>query len=465
MMAAGPRRGLGRGLGRAAAAALAMVAFAGFAPAGAQAPAGDGAHLGVASCAGDNCHGRAGEPVKGARVLQNEYLVWKDKDKHSKAYAVLLNDRSKQIAANLKLPDKAENSALCLDCHADNVPKAMQGPQFQMSDGVGCEACHGGATGWLGIHISGATHLENVEKGLYPTDRPMARAERCQSCHIGDDKKFVRHEIMGAGHPPMPFELDTYTAIQPAHFKVTDSYIERKKEKPNDIQMWAVGQAVDLRKRMELIRDPKNAPKGLDPELSLFDCQSCHHAMRPSDAWTAAKSPWSLQWRARASTGLAPGRIKLYDASAVMLRVVAARLAPDAAKQVGERVLALHKATEKDWKAVTDAAGAVHQAAGTLMEALVKHQFSAADSKALAEGVVAVGVGGDDLDYSGGQQICMALQSIVAGMGALGYANEGQVKGLGEALSAVYKTVENDQTYAPDAFRKALEQFQAKLPK
>ena len=103
---------------------------------------------------------------------------------------------------------------------------------------------------------------------MYPTDQPTARAAKCMSCHIGGDKKFVTHQIMGAGHPPMPFELDTYTTIEPAHFVVDDSYIARK-GRPNDIQVWAIGQAAAVKMRMDLILDPAHAPKGLNLELSL----------------------------------------------------------------------------------------------------------------------------------------------------------------------------------------------------
>jgi hypothetical protein len=53
---------------------------------------------------------------------------------------------------------------------------------------------------------------------------------------------------------------------------VSRDYIERK-GRPNDMQIWAVGQALDLKKRMDALLDPKNTPKGLQPELALFDCQ------------------------------------------------------------------------------------------------------------------------------------------------------------------------------------------------
>jgi hypothetical protein len=415
----------------------------------------DAVHLGVQSCAGNNCHG-AVQPIGNSRVPQNEYFTWSQKDKHAQAYAVLSNDRSKRIARNLGIEDPAKAS-LCLDCHADNVPAAQQGPQFQLSDGVGCESCHGGAGpspdkgGWLGTHLAGIDHKANLAAGMYATDQPLARAQRCLSCHLGDDKKFVAHRIMGAGHPPMPFELDTYTAIQPAHFVVNQSYVERK-GRPNDIQIWATGLADDVKKRMDLILDPAHAPKGVDFELSLFDCQSCHHSMR------------ELQWRARTTTGLPPGRIKLYDATSVMLLIVATNIAPDTGKALGSHMLALHAASGDGWDAVRREAAAIRETAEKLIPAIASHEFTRQDAIGFGHAVVGSALDGGDLDYSGAQQQVMALGSIVAAMKHLGYADEKQLAALSEALGGLYEAVADDQKYNPDAYIAALRAFNAKLP-
>ncbi|HZK90692.1 MAG TPA: multiheme c-type cytochrome [Stellaceae bacterium] len=382
-------------------------------------------------------------------MQQNEYFIWSQKDKHSKAYAVLSDPRSLRIAKNLGLAD-AQHATLCLDCHTDNVPVDRRGPQFQLSDGIGCEACHGGALPWLGTHIQGVTHQANLAAGMYPMDQPLARAERCLSCHVGSDKKFVTHKMMGAGHPPMPFELDTYTAIEPAHFTVTPSYVERK-GRPNDMQFWAVGQAVDVKQRMDLILDQKQAPKGVDFELSLFDCQSCHHSM--SD----------LQWEARASSGLPPGRIKLYDATAMMLRVAAERVAPDTAKALRDHILALHAAAGDSWDAVKREASAVRDAANALIPQFVAHEFNKDDARAMADAVIATALEDHDFDYSGAQQQVMALESIVTAMKSLGLADETQISGLNQALDGLYAAVADDQKYSPDAYAEALKAFKAKL--
>ncbi len=184
-------------------------------------------HLGVETCAGSTCHGSV-EPWIKSNVPQNEYVTWQREDKHHKAYSVLLNEESKRIARNLGLAE-AHTAEECLVCHSDYVAPELRGPNFQIEDGVGCEACHGGSVRWIGTHLAGKGHQVNVDNGMYPTDDPFARAKLCLSCHLGDDKRFVTHRIMGAGHPRLSFELDTFTALQPAHFEVDQDYIERKK--------------------------------------------------------------------------------------------------------------------------------------------------------------------------------------------------------------------------------------------
>ena len=138
------------------------------------------------------------------------------------------------IAERLGLGPAAQADA-CLDCHADNVPEALRGERFQLSDGVGCEACHGGAGDWLVAHYNdpGAGHASNVKAGLYPADDLMARGSLCLSCHLGTADKFATHRMMAAGHPRLTFELDTFTELwrlagsQP-HYQVDDDYRHRK---------------------------------------------------------------------------------------------------------------------------------------------------------------------------------------------------------------------------------------------
>ena len=176
-------------------------------------------HLGVASCSSSVCHGSV-TPSKSYDVLLNEYVTWSHEDAHSKAYTVLSSPRGKSMAQKLGLPS-ATTAKICLDCHADNVPPERRGPKFSLTDGVGCEACHGGSERWITTHTSRkATYSENIAKGMYPSANLHERVTLCLSCHYGTSDKFATHRIMAAGHPRLSFELDTFQAIEPAHYRV-----------------------------------------------------------------------------------------------------------------------------------------------------------------------------------------------------------------------------------------------------
>lgn len=422
-------------------------------------------HLGVASCAGGNCHG-AVLPAKGSSVRQDEYLIWWQEsnparvDKHHRAYTVLLGKRARRIARNLGLADAA-TAPLCLNCHADNVPPDRRGPLFRLADGVGCEACHGGAgpsgpsrAGWLGVHLSGAGHQANLDAGLRRTEDPAERAKLCLRCHFGDpadDQRFVTHRIMGAGHPRMPFELDTFTLAEPAHFVVTKRYLARKGPL-SDARVWAVGQAASLVARMDALMSPKRAPKGVIPELALFDCEACHHDVTV------------LRWRNRASNVLGPGRPRLYDANAVMLEVIAARLAPDLARQLRAHVLALHRATTENWDAVVREAAILRGLAQSLETTLARADFSRADLSALAHGLLAAGRDGEANAYSGAEQATMGLGAIAANMQMAGLLGAAQVQRLNAALAGLDGILADYEAYRPDAFVKALDAVHRALP-
>ena len=269
----------------------------------------DDKSVGVVNCANSLCHGSV-QPIKDSNVLQTEYVTWSRVDKHARSYKVLFSEQSLRIGRNLGLAKPPSQEKICLDCHAHNVPVAQRGERFKFDDGVSCEACHGPAGRWLESHVQdGATHADNLKNGLYPTDDPVARAQLCLSCHFGNADRFVTHRIMGAGHPRMSFELDTFTVVEPAHFK-PDSDWEKRKRMWDGVKVWAIGQALVVSEMMDVLVDPKRGRDGLFPELVLFDCYACHHPM--SDK----------RWAPRIA-GLGPGTVRLNDSSMLMVRQIA----------------------------------------------------------------------------------------------------------------------------------------------
>ncbi|MEE9304448.1 MAG: multiheme c-type cytochrome [Thiotrichaceae bacterium] len=355
-------------------------------------------HLGVMSCAGSTCH-EASKPLPGSPVRQNEFSTWKAKDEHSKAYQHLKNKLSVQIAKNLGLAKPAHQSKVCLDCHADNVSAAQRGKRFRISDGVSCEACHGGSRRWLGLHISGEDgHKANLDNGLYPTEKPVERAKLCLSCHFGDDKKFVTHKIMGAGHPRLSFELDRFTNVQPAHYKRDKDY-GRRKGYADGTQVWAIGQAVAVGLFLDKLSVESNLDKaGLFPELSLFDCQSCHHAMK-NKRWTG-------------HTGLSAGVIRLNDANLILLRHAVKVLHPNEDKSFSNSILALHRATTTNKQAVIVATENLRKMTRRLVTEFANHRFTKMDKRKLLTSIIEEGKKGRHADYVVAEQSVMALDAI-----------------------------------------------------
>jgi len=405
-------------------------------------------HMGVATCAGSTCHG-AVDPLPGIGILQNEYITWQRHDQHAKAYQVLLGERSKRIAKNLGL-EAAEKSAMCLDCHADN--SAQRHRTFQISDGVSCEACHGGAGRWIGTHIAAnASHKNNIANGLYPSANPTDRAKLCLSCHFGDETRFVTHKIMGAGHPRMSFELDTFTAIMPAHFKADADYRKRKGSW-NGVQVWAIGQAMSIGTLLDAMLDPKRNSDGIFPELVLFDCQSCHHRMS------------NLRWEASMAPGLGPGIPRISDSNLLMLSIIASRVDAALGKELHARMVALQQATRTSREAMMTEAKALKAITDKLVEAFSAHSFGKADMQALLAGVVESGLARQFLDYSDAEQAAMAVSTIITAMRQTGAIDKGQYDALKGSIDKCYEAVAKDEEFNADAFIAALEELKSKIP-
>jgi hypothetical protein len=401
--------------------------------------------LGVATCASSLCHGGI-ETWRNSRILQNEYVVWSRADKHARAYTVLLNERSKEIGRKLGLKEPPERAAVCLDCHAHNVADSRKGERFLMSDGVGCESCHGASERWIRSHVEPeATHAQNVANGLYPTSDHTERARLCLSCHFGNPQKFVTHKIMAAGHPRMSFELDTFMKIQPAHYR-NDTEGARTKQLWDGVRIWAVGQALAAQSLLEILNDPKRGRDGLFPELVLFDCHACHNLMSGKRA-------------AGMRLGVGPGVVRLNDSSLLMLRHIARRVNAGGDAQFQQQVTALHRsvATGSDTHAQ---AKAMQQLIADLVPRIAAYRFSAEDLRGILVGLIDDGLTGQYSDYQGAEQAAMALQSVADFMSQRGMLKPASIR---PAMKQLLTAVENDEKYKAGQFEQGLKALKASL--
>jgi hypothetical protein len=256
-----------------------------------------GNYSGPGSCAASNCHGSV-RPRTTTPIKQNEYSIWAAQDKHSRAFSVLSNPISVRMGKILKLSSPPSQADKCRACHTLNVPANLRAQTFEGDEGVSCENCHGPAVGWLGPHTTrGWTREQSFKLGQYNTPDLLTRSEKCMSCHVGNAEKRVDHQMIAAGHPDLTFELDTFSAVMPRHWK-----FPADNDPWDGVQEWGIGQAVQLREVLN--RLSRSASNGPWPEFAELDCFACHHSLTaPQDSWRQAdgypgRNPGVPAWNA-----------------------------------------------------------------------------------------------------------------------------------------------------------------------
>ncbi|MBL4671313.1 MAG: hypothetical protein JKX81_03560 [Arenicella sp.] len=401
-------------------------------------------HLGVASCAASTCHGST-LPFVESNVLQNEFRTWNELDPHARAYQTLLSPESKKIARNLGLAS-AETSDVCLSCHADNVAPTRHGDDFDITEGVGCETCHGGAENYIESHTK-ASHQENLEAGLSKTENPTVRAELCVSCHIGNhtDRK-ITHTIMGAGHPRLSFELNTFSSIQPAHYQVDSDYTERKGPH-NELQIWAIGQLVASEQLLTNIREfPRS---GLFPELVHMDCLGCHQPMSKID------------WAPNPLTNLAAGSLRYNDAHLLMSYQLAKTVSPSLANEVLGNTQAFLNggaSSNNSDKLASKLLNNIEK----IRTSLEGSPLSQEQANAILNALINNGLSASHQGYASAEQSAMAINSVLRVIITSQDDASNKAALLG-GVETMFKGVNNPERYRPEIFVAGLRKIQTSI--
>jgi len=400
-------------------------------------------HLGVASCASSLCHGSV-TANPNYKVPLNEFVTWSHQDAHAKAFQALTSANGRSIAAKLGLAS-AESAKVCLDCHSDNVAPAQRGAKFSPTDGVGCEACHGGAERWIASHATAkATYQGDVGAGLYPTANLADRAALCESCHVGNADKRATHDIMGAGHPRLSFELDTYLALEPPHYTVDVNY-RRRKPAYTHAQTWAVGQLQASVLQLELLQGEFVHKSAVFPELSLFNCSACHDSsmQRP-------------EWRRRALTQLtAPGMVPLNDAYWRMSWLIARALDPQEGARLLERAQALQRAVLVSREQIAAEARELDGIVNRLERRVAGESWTATQASSVLQNILQAGSDGEFRDYLGAEQAVMAAELLLI--------DAGQATRLRPQLDTLYRLVKDVDAYRSADFITGVRALRAAL--
>ena len=409
-------------------------------------------HLGVASCAASTCHGSTVEYSQ-SNIQRDEFRVWNETDPHARAYQTLLTPESQLIANKLGLvePHKADT---CLNCHSDNVPQDLRGEQFVLADGVGCEVCHGGASEYLKLHTDG-DHNANLEAGMYRTELPKERAELCVSCHVGDQhQRKIDHQIMGAGHPRLSFELNTFSSIQPAHYQVDEDYRERKGE-ISELQIWAVGQ---VQAASQFLYNVESAPRsGLFPEFVHLDCLGCHQDMS------------KITWTNNPLTQQSAGALRYNDAYLMMSYQIALAVTPANANELLSSIRGF-LATANQQQNLQVALTRLRVSLMRLQTYLLQHPLTLDQGAALLNSLLDISLVSSHRDYASAEQAAMAINTVLRAI------NDDQTAGLNQELNQVKPTVivgidlafdglQNSDDYQPDMFVSGLKRIKAALLK
>ena len=336
----------------------------------------------------------------------DEYRTWSQEDAHARAYRLLEEPRSKRIAAQLGIGNPT-SAKVCLDCHADNVPQDKRGPKFQLSDGVSCEACHGGRRE-LGRDPRRAVGDPPGEPGRrHVSQRAPAAAGASSACPATSARRTSSRPTSSwrAGHPRLSFELEAYTTNQPAHFTVDADYRQRK-GKIDGMNLWLTGQLESARATWQLLQSDRCRPGGHVPRAGALRLPQ----LPPRDG-SASLDPQ------RAGAGIKPGTLRLQTQNLVVLQAVAGRF--DAAARRAQLVGADERPGQAPARSDVGAVqGGRWRAAGLAEGAGVfgRRQFSArrsgpAPAAAAVRGQRRLG------DYAVAEQIVLGVESLSYALG------------------------------------------------
>jgi hypothetical protein len=274
---------------------------------------------------------------------------------------------------------------------------------------------------------------------MYPSEQPLQRATLCLSCHLGTRDKFATHVIMGAGHPRLSFELDAYTLNQPAHYQVDADYVERK-GKIDGMNFWVTGQIESAERYLSLLQTGVFTPGGLVPELSFYECFSCHHSMD------------NMRWsRNRAGPGVNPGTLRLQKQNLVMLQALSEVINPGGLADLLASTQALIRAGQTDVPAARAAAQKLLERLKS-SESWSRRVYSSAEIAAVRKVLLRYAAEDKASDFSTAEQMVLGIESMSYSL------NDHDRRKA--ALDALFDKVKSGVNFIPGQFADAARRVQ-----
>lgn len=227
--------------------------------------------VGMSGCSLKNCHNST---AQGGRT---QFSLW-SRDDHARAFVVLTESPSPQIAQAVGLTTPAHESMLCLKCHSAHALSMPLDAKVELSEGVSCEVCHGPASQWIGLHRTpdwrAKPKSDKSKLGFRNLSSPRERVETCINCHVGTPGFEVTHEMIAAGHPRMLFEMTAFLEAMPRHWYEAKT---RRLVPQFSAKVWLTGQTATLRRTVANLE--ARSPDRVLPEFADHDCYACHRTL------------------------------------------------------------------------------------------------------------------------------------------------------------------------------------------
>ena len=122
-----------------------------------------------------------------------QFKIWK-KSAHAKAFATLAGKEAKKIAKKAGIADP-QKSDKCLKCHvtAYNVDKKYLGKKYKVSDGVGCESCHGAGGDYYKKKTMKAVFNKKIKPASVGLTIPDEKT--CVTCHNDESPSYKKFDF------------------------------------------------------------------------------------------------------------------------------------------------------------------------------------------------------------------------------------------------------------------------------
>lgn len=226
--------------------------------------------------------------------------------------------------------------------------------------------------------------------------------------------------------------LATYHRFWPSHYRVTEAYRERKPAAA-EMTLWAAGQVYAARHLLEGVRSERFMATPFWPELAYFDCHACHTPMNAN------------KWLPRQASDLRPGSVRLNDSALLMVAAWLEATDPAAAQRWRDAVRNLHASSQLG-------ADPVRKSSAQLLKLLDKLPVDG-KSRNPNWSRMLVRLKNDALEARFGDYV--TVEQVLMVIALLEQSHRGE-----PAFDELYRSLADQHRFHPEAFRKALRDYE-----